>query len=30
LYLYKKRHKIAWLRMKNIRKMRLSNSENLN
>jgi hypothetical protein len=30
LYFYKKRHKIAWLRMKNIRKMKLNNSENLN
>jgi hypothetical protein len=30
LYLYKKRHTIAWLRMKNIRKMKLNNSEDLN
>lgn len=30
LYLYKKRHKIAWLRMKNMRKIKLNNSENLN
>ena len=30
LYLYKKRHEIAWIRMKNIRKMKLNSSENLN
>ena len=30
LYMYKKRHKIAWLRMKNMRKIKLNNSENLN
>jgi hypothetical protein len=30
LYLYKKRHTIAWLRMKNIRKMKLNNSMHLN
>ncbi|TXD46390.1 hypothetical protein [Polaribacter sp. IC073] len=30
LWLYKKRHKIAWLRMKNIRKIRLNNSSATN
>ena len=30
LYLYKKRHEIAWIRMKNIRKMKLNSLENLN
>lgn len=30
LWLYKKRHKIAWRRMKNIRKMRLQTSKNVN
>jgi hypothetical protein len=29
LYLYKKRHKMAWLRMKNIRKMKLNTSKYL-
>ena len=30
LWFYKKRHKIAWKRMKNIRKIRLNNSVSTN